>query len=102
MRQAQLEMKVAALHEHIQKRYQIELSEFERDLHGLRVAIREAVKRRQRGVNGGGADESGAPSRKPDPQCRREPPTLTGGTNSNLTMRSPSIGTVVDGMVQRT
>ncbi|MGB8169175.1 MAG: chromosome segregation protein SMC, partial [Chthoniobacteraceae bacterium] len=49
VKQAQVEMKLNALIEHIQKRYQLDLSTFERDLYGLRVAIREHVKRQQRG-----------------------------------------------------
>ncbi len=51
VKQSQLEMKIAALTEHILKRYQIELREFQRDLHGLRVAYRDQVKRAQRGLN---------------------------------------------------
>ena len=47
VRQTQIEMKLTALIEHIQKRYQIDLSTFERDLHGLRVAIRDHVKRQK-------------------------------------------------------
>ena len=57
VKQTQLEMKLAALVEHIQKRYQIDLSTFERDLHGLRVAIRDHVKRQR---NGGALDASAA------------------------------------------
>ena len=45
VRQSQLEMRSTAIHEHVQKRYQLDLREFERDLHGLRVAIRENAKR---------------------------------------------------------
>ena len=41
VKQSQLEMRLTALTEHIQKRYQIDLTTFERDLHGLRVAIRD-------------------------------------------------------------
>ncbi len=48
VRQSQLEMRATAIHEHVQKRYQLDLREFERDLHGLRVAIRENAKRAQR------------------------------------------------------
>jgi chromosome segregation protein len=56
----QLEMKLSALNEHIQKRYQIDLASFERDLHGLRVAIREQIKRRARAQAGETSDtESG-------------------------------------------
>ena len=59
VKQTQLDMKVTALTEHIQKRYQLDLAGFERDLHGLRVAIREHLKRQQRaqaGEAGGGGD----------------------------------------------
>jgi chromosome segregation protein len=48
VRSSQLEMKIGALAEHISRRYQTDLATFERDLHGLRVAVREALKRRQR------------------------------------------------------
>ena len=56
VKQSQIEMRLTALTEHIQKRYQVDLSIFERDLHGLRVAIRDHGKR-QRGVS-----EAAAPS----------------------------------------
>ncbi|MEA3207083.1 MAG: chromosome segregation protein [Chthoniobacter sp.] len=52
VKQTQVEMKLTALTEHIQKRYQIDLREFQRDLYGLRVAIRDYVKRQ---ANGGAA-----------------------------------------------
>jgi len=45
VRKSQYEMKITAISEHIQKRYQIDLTSFERDLHGLRVAIRDQAKR---------------------------------------------------------
>jgi chromosome segregation protein len=45
VKSTQLEMKATALTEHMQKRYQLDLSTFERDLHGLRVAVREQTKR---------------------------------------------------------
>ncbi len=48
VRKSQYEMKLGAISEHIQKRYQIDLATFERDLHGLRVAIRDQAKRAQR------------------------------------------------------
>ncbi|MDQ3622775.1 MAG: chromosome segregation protein SMC [Verrucomicrobiota bacterium] len=56
VKRAQLEMKLTALAEHIQKRYQIDLREFQRDLHGLRVAVRDHFKRQQRGGNGSDAE----------------------------------------------
>ncbi len=57
----QLEMKLTALTDHIQKRYQIDLREFQRDLHGLRVAVRDQVKRLQRGSSAGAEGDEGAP-----------------------------------------
>ena len=45
VKQTQLEMRANALQEHVQKRYQLDLTNFERDLHGLRVAVREQGKR---------------------------------------------------------
>jgi chromosome segregation protein len=56
VKQTQVEMKLTALTEHIQKRYQLDLTTFERDLHGLRVAIREHGKRQQRGNAGETSD----------------------------------------------
>ena len=53
----QLEMKLTALTDHIQKRYQIDLREFQRDLHGLRVAVRDQIKRLQRGASAGAEGE---------------------------------------------
>ncbi|MDB6171821.1 MAG: chromosome segregation protein [Chthoniobacteraceae bacterium] len=49
VKQSQLEMKLAALCEHIQKRYQIELRDFQNDHDALRSAIRDQIKRLQRG-----------------------------------------------------
>lgn len=48
VRSSQLEMRSTALNEHITKRYQLDIATFERDLNALRVAVREALKRRQR------------------------------------------------------
>jgi len=48
VRASQLEMRATALTEHITKRYQQDIAHYERDLHGLRVAVRDALKRRQR------------------------------------------------------
>jgi chromosome segregation protein len=76
VKQTQVEMKLTALTEHIQKRYQLDLATFERDLHGLRVAVREHAQRQQRGVQAdmeGTApsvpisDESGEPSPETEP-----------------------------------
>jgi chromosome segregation protein len=63
VRQTQLEMKLSALTEHIQKRYQLDLAAFECDLHGLRVAVREQAKRQAR--SGGEAEEVPAASSSP-------------------------------------
>ncbi len=51
VKHTQFEMKLTALSEHIQKRYQFDLTAFERDLHGLRVAIRDHAKRAQSGAS---------------------------------------------------
>jgi chromosome segregation protein len=45
VRQSQAGMKVEVVEEHIRKRYQIELSGFQRDLYALRVAYRDAIVR---------------------------------------------------------
>jgi chromosome segregation protein len=62
VKQAQVEMKLTALTEHIQKRYQLDLTTFENDLHGLRVAVRDHVKRQQRGGSSEGEESSSASS----------------------------------------
>jgi chromosome segregation protein len=59
VKRSQIEMKLTALTEHIQKRYQIDLLTFERDLHGLRVAIRDQAKR-QRGLDVSTSAEAGS------------------------------------------
>lgn len=60
VKQSQLEMRSAALGEHIQKRYQIDLHGFQRDLYALRVAIREAVKRQKSGGDLGEGETAAA------------------------------------------
>ena len=45
VKSTQLEMRCTALTGHMQKRYQLDLSTFERDLHGLRVSIRDLTRR---------------------------------------------------------
>ena len=72
VKQAQVEMKLAALTEHIQKRYQLDLTTFERDLHGLRVAIREHVRRQGSGT--------GVPPAEGEAPSAGETPEETGGT----------------------
>lgn len=64
VRKSQVEMKLNAIIEHIQKRYQIDLATFERDLHGLRVAIRDHLKRQQRGMASEAAEEASASGRE--------------------------------------
>jgi chromosome segregation protein len=51
VKHTQYEMKLTALTEHIQKRYQLDLATFERDLHGLRVAFRDHAKRQGSGTD---------------------------------------------------
>ena len=45
VRQGQAGMKLEVVEEHIRKRYQIELSAFQRDIYALRVAYRDAIVR---------------------------------------------------------
>jgi chromosome segregation protein len=47
---SQVEMRLGAIEEHIRKRYQIELSEFSKDLYALKVAYRDAIKRPRSGA----------------------------------------------------
>jgi chromosome segregation protein len=68
VKQTQLEMRLAALAEHIQKRYQLDLSTFQRDLHALRVAVRDQLKRPQRSDAAVTEEASDAPdSPAPEP-----------------------------------
>ena len=62
MKQSQLDMRATALSEHIQKRYQIDLRQFQRDLYALRVAMREALKRQRGGGNEAESGEAPAPT----------------------------------------
>jgi chromosome segregation protein len=70
VRKSQYEMKLTAIAEHIQKRYQIDLTTFERDLHGLRVALRDQAKRQsgadlqsaQTDASSGTDEQAAAPS----------------------------------------
>ncbi len=73
VRKSQYEMKITAIAEHIQKRYQIDLTTFERDLHGLRVALRDQAKRQ----SGGGPDVSAAESEGGTPAVSSEGETST-------------------------
>jgi chromosome segregation protein len=69
VKRTQIEMKLTSITEHIQKRYQLDLTTFERDLHGLRVAIRDHLKRQQRGMSaettGDGAPAEGEAAEAP-------------------------------------
>jgi len=88
VRASQYEMRCSALVEHITKRYQLDISTFERDLHGLRVAVRDALKRRQRfgsaespeasysantGAEGEAPPSAEAPAPAPEPVEEEEP-----------------------------
>ncbi len=81
----QLEMKLTALTEHVQKRYQLDLATFERDLHGLRVAIRDLAKRQRNGgseISGGEealnvSPSAEAPAASDEPAEVSEPTSFT-------------------------
>jgi chromosome segregation protein len=62
VKQTQLEMRLGAVTEHIQKRYQLDLSTFQRDLYALRVAVRDQVKRARGGNLTGESSEPEAAS----------------------------------------
>ncbi len=68
---SQLEMRSNALSEHIQKRYSLDLSGFQRDLYALRVAIKEAGKR-GRGTSDAAAESSSASPPPSLPLSERE------------------------------
>ncbi len=78
VKQSQLEMKITALTEHIHKRYQLELRDFQRDLHALRVAVRDQLAGAQRkallDVEG---TASSAPSRSADDEESADAPLGT-------------------------
>jgi chromosome segregation protein len=57
IRKSQLEMRVTALTEHIQKRYSLDLSTFERDLYALKVTVRDALKRSRSSGDGNEAND---------------------------------------------
>ena len=79
VRQAQVEMKLTALTEHILKRYQLDLSDFERDLHGLRVAVRDQAKRDAGGASQPRAEDGEvAAAGEPAPPAAEEPPAARG------------------------
>jgi chromosome segregation protein len=60
VRQSQAGMKVEVVEEHIRKRYQLELSTFQRDLYALRVAYRDALVRQStRGAADAVSEEAG-------------------------------------------
>jgi chromosome segregation protein len=68
VRASQLEMRGSALAEHITKRYQQDIATYESDLHGLRVAVRDALKR-QRNTGVSPVTEDGHPARPEDEQA---------------------------------
>ena len=78
VRQSQTEMRYTALVEHIQKRYQLNLADFEPDLHGLRLACREALKRQRP---------------RPLPMRRRRPSKQPPRTRPRRKRWKPSIST---------
>jgi chromosome segregation protein len=61
VRVSQVSMKADALEEHIRRRYQMELREFQRDSYSLKVAYRDAMKRQR----SGGSFSSNADSEEP-------------------------------------
>ncbi|HEX3852266.1 MAG TPA: hypothetical protein VHW01_14955, partial [Polyangiaceae bacterium] len=65
VRGSQLEMKTTALLEHIQKRYNIALPEFERDFNALSLAVREASKRQRSTVSASEESDAAAPTPTP-------------------------------------
>jgi len=71
VRQAQLEMKINALSEHIEKRYHLNLREFQRDLHGLRVTLRDQFKRAERAAAANGGTQSGSEIGHEEPTADR-------------------------------
>ena len=56
---SQVEMRITAVEEHIQKRYQIDLAGFSKDLYALKVAYRDAIKRSKSGASLPAEIESG-------------------------------------------
>ena len=72
VKQNQLEMRSTALPEHIQKRYQLELPEFKPDLHALRVAVRDALKRQRAAASP--PSPAKRPPRRPPKRPRRSRP----------------------------
>ena len=70
VRVSQVSMKADALEEHIRRRYQLELREFQRDSYSLKVAYRDAMKRQR----SGGSVTSNADSEEPSaaPNAERQ------------------------------
>ena len=94
VKQSQLEMRATALTEHIQKRYQLDLATFERDLYGLRVAVRDAT---QAAARGSAAIVRRTAARAPSPEVRdrsrSRPPRPTRSRARVELTPSPSTGT---------
>ena len=57
---------IDALEEHIRRRYQLELREFQRDSYSLKVAYRDAMKRQRSGTNLTSNTDSEEPSAAPN------------------------------------
>jgi chromosome segregation protein len=74
VRASQLEMRGAAIAEQITKRYQTDIAAFERDLHGLRVAVRDSLKRQARSAAAaeGETGEAAPPAPAPAPEAEVE------------------------------
>jgi chromosome segregation protein len=91
VRKSQYEMKISAIAEHILKRYQIDLATFERDLHGLRVAIRDQAKRQISAIEGDGAVEG-----KPGVSPERLEVTASGEAPDNSQPEQPEDAFAID------
>ncbi len=90
VKRSQLEMRLAALTEHIQKRYQIDLATFERDLHGLRVSIRDQAKRQR-----GGDDTAGGPSQPRSEESLSGETSATEDTGTTQAEDAPPVEAVI-------
>jgi chromosome segregation protein len=69
---SQVEMRIGAIEEHIRKRYQIELSEFSKDLYALKVAYRDAIKRPRGGAAAHSETDSQTPAAAPSEEAARD------------------------------
>ncbi len=78
VRVSQVSMKADALEEHIRRRYQIELREFQKDSYSLKVAYRDAIKRQR---SGGGFTPS-TEAEEPVPVASAEDQSEDSGSES--------------------